>query len=360
MTGARKDMRGILVWHNIGKRNSRTALALAASLFAASTCCYSATSGTTSATSELKAVAKSLNGKFIIAGTTFYRVSHVQSIDESEGSTTLHAEGDPLFEAEYSGNPDGNDGGRLYYDVRLSSKATCGVPGASTSVQTSNFLIFHHGEFVTLGEAFKDAPIRSSDRPINRVTPAMLGRLEVCAKQMAEIADAMPFRKIGIYARSQLITEVARTFTSSSTYEEGPGEELIAKMSHVSISPRNSMTIDDFDVQVSAVSVMHCDYEGPHLELDGWKQGLGPAIRLERKGQRFLISSDVLASKLPPFPAYTRTELRQAIARQFGNTGLATKEDAKPCAPFLRGYRFYIRYRSKIVQEIFLAYAGGC
>lgn len=353
-------MRSNLLWQNIGKRNWRTALALAAFLFGASTYCYSAASGTTSATSELKAVAKSLNGKLIIAGATFYRVSHVQSIDESEAGTTLHAEGDPLFEAEYSGNPDGNDDGRLYYDVRLSSKATCGVPGASTSVHTSNFLIFHHGQFVTLGEAFKDAQIQSSDRPINRVTPAILKRLTKCAKQMAEIADAMPFRKIGIYAGSQLITEVARTFTSSSTYEEGPGEELIAKMSHVLISPRNARALDDFDVQVRAVSVMHCDYEGPHLELDGWKQGVGPAIGLERKGQRFRIGSDVLASKTPPFPAYTRTALRQAIAQQFGNTGLATKEEAKPCAPFLRGYRFYVRYRSKIVQEIFLAYAGGC
>lgn len=320
----------------------------------------SVAAGATSAATELKAVAKSLNGRLIIAGATFYRVSHVQSIDATEGSATLHAEGDPLFEAEYSGNPDGNDGGRLYYDVRLSSKAKCGAPGASTSVHTSNFLIFHQGQFVTLGEAFKEAPIRSSDRPINRVTPAMLERLEQCAKQLAEIADAMPFRKIGIYAGSQLLTEVARTFTSSSTYEDGPGEELIAKMSHVSISPKNAKALDDFDVQVRAVSVMHCDYEGPHVELDGWKQGLGPAIRLERKGQSFLIGSNVLGSKMPPFPAYTETELRHAIARYWGETGLATKEQAKPCAPFLRGFRFYVRYRSKIVQEIFVAYSGGC
>ena len=343
-----------------GRLTRGVAFALATSLLAAFTCSVAAAAGTAPAAAKLKAVANSINGRLIIAGTTFYRVSRVQSIDDSEGTATLHAEGDPLMEAKYSTSPDGNQGGRLYYDVGFADKATCGVPGASTSVSTSDFLIFHEGQFVTLAEAFKDVPIRSTDRPVNRVTSAMLARLETCAKQMAALADAMPFRSIGVYAGDQLITEVARTFTSASTHEESPGDELISKMSHVTVSTKDGKALEDFDVRVRAVSVMHCDYEGPHLELDGWKQGLGPEIRLEREGQRFLIGADVLASKMPAFPAYTGIELRRAIAQQFGNPGLATKEEAKPCAPMLRGYRFTIRYRSRLVQEIAVSYAGGC
>ncbi len=343
-----------------GRLTRGVAFALATSWLAAFTCSVAAAAGTAPAAAKLKAVASSINGRLIIAGTTFYRVSNVQSIDDSEGSATLHAEGDPLLEAQYSSSPDGNQGGRLYYDVGFAAGATCGVPGSGTRVDTSNFLIFHEGQFVTLAEAFKDVPLRSTDRPVNRVTPALLARLEACSKQMASIADAMPFRSIGIYAGDQRITEVARTFTRSAVHEESPGDELIAKMTHVTVSAKDGKPIEAFDVRVRAVSVMHCDYEGPHLELDGWKQGLGPEIRLERKGQRFIIGADVLALQMPAFPAYTATDLRRAIARQFGNTGMATKEEAKPCAPMLKGYRFTVRFQSRIVQEISVSYAGGC
>lgn len=360
MTEAGHHLRTPGVKPGTGRRTWGAAFALAVSLSAAISCSASLAAGTASGAAKLKAVAASIDGRLIIAGTTFYRVSRVHSIDDSEGTATLHAEGDPLLEGKYSNSPDGNQDGRLYYDVSVAEKATCGVPGASTSVNTSNFLIFHKGQFVTLADAFKDVPIRSSDRPINRVPSAVLARVETCAKQMASLADAMPFRSIGIYAGEQLITEVARTFTSASTHEESPGDDLISKMSHVTVSTKDGKALEDFEVRVRAVSVMHCDYEGPHLELDGWKKGLGPEIRLERQGQKFLIGADVLAEKMPSFPAYTGTELRQAIARQFGNTGMATKEEAKPCAPMLRGYRFTIRYRSRVVQEIIVAYAGGC
>ena len=40
--------------------------------------------------------------------------------------------------------------------------------------------------------------------------------------------------------------------------------------------------------------------------------------------------------------------------------GLASREEAGPCQPFLRGYRFAVRYQSRLVQEVFMAFAGGC
>lgn len=348
-----------------GRRGRSAGLSLALCLWLAAPHAANA-SGTSpapasaSGPADEQALAKSLLGRLIVAGTTFYRVAEVESIDAVGGSPTLKAEGDPLFEAAYSGNPDGEARGRSYYDVTVPPSARCGAANASTRIDTSNFLVFHQGEFVPLAEAFPQAGLRSNDRPVNRVTPALLSRLNACAKSQAALADAMPFRRIAIHAGSDLITEVTRTHSDMAAHEEFPGDELIAKMSHVAITPKPGRSLKDFAVQVRAVSVMRCDYEGPHIELDAWKQGLGPWVQLERKGDHFRIGASLRKSAMPAFPSYTQTELRRAIAQQFGNSGLASKQESKPCAPFLRGYRFHIHYRSQLVQEISLDHAGGC
>ena len=213
----------------------------------------------------LEAISRLLGGRLVVGGATFYRVSRVLLIDQSEGVATLHAEADPLFFGEYSGNPDGtDDNGRLYYNVGISPTSTCGIPGVSTSLDTSNFLVFHEGLFVTFGAAFKEilsgTSVESWDRPINRVSPEILQRLDNCAKQVAKRADAMPFQKISIYAADRLITEVARTTSTSWTYEEDLGEDVTGKMTHLVIEPKDGRALTDFAVQARAVTVMHCDF----------------------------------------------------------------------------------------------------
>lgn len=309
----------------------------------------------------LEAVAAALEGRLVVGGSTFYRVARVLSIDTQDGTATLHAEADPLYEGQYAGNPEGQTSdGRLYYNVRIDPGTACGLPGVSARLDTSDLLVLHQGAFVTLREAFPGMHLRAWDRPINFVTPQTLARLRQCAGQLAQAADAMPFRSIAVYAGAQPIAEVGRTSTAAFRYEEEPGGELIGAMTHLAITPKKHAALGDFTVSVRAVSVMHCDYEGPHIELDRWKQGLGPEVPLARAGKKFVIARQALATTAPPFPRYTPTELRRAIAQHWGNAGLASSEEARPCQPFLRGYRFAVRYQSRLVQELSVSFAGGC
>lgn len=329
--------------------------ALLAGLLAGSACAAPASAA------GLEAVAAALEGRLVVGGATFYRVARVLSIDEQDGLATLHAEADPLYEGQYAGNPEGQTSdGRLYYNARIDPEAACGLPGASTRLDTSNLLVFHQGAFVTLREAFPGMRLRAWERPINFVAPQTLAKLRQCAGQRAQAADAMPFRSIAVHAGAQRIAEVGRTSAAAFHYEEEPGEELIGAMTHLAITPKKHAAPGDFTVSMRAVSVMHCDYEGPHIELDRWKQGLGPEVPLRRAGAKFMVAPRALAASAPPFPRYTPTELRRAIAQHWGNAGLASSEEARPCQPLLRGYRFAVRYQSRLVQELFVAFAGGC
>ena len=59
-------------------------------------------------------VARLLQGRLIIGGTTFYRIADVRAVDDSESALSLHADVDALLPADYAGNPDGTDArGRL-------------------------------------------------------------------------------------------------------------------------------------------------------------------------------------------------------------------------------------------------------
>ncbi len=94
-------------------------------------------------------------------------------MDASDGALTLHADVDPLFPADYSGNPDGTDAaGRLYYDVKLAPDAACGANGLGTALDTSDFLVLDGTEFVTprefIAKALPGRTVVSSERPINR------------------------------------------------------------------------------------------------------------------------------------------------------------------------------------------------
>jgi hypothetical protein len=314
---------------------------------------------------DFRDVARVLDGKLIIGGATFYRIAAVRSVDETDGLLALHADVDPLFDAGYSGNPDGRDErGRLYYDVTLAPDAVCGAAGAGTVLDTWDFLVLDGTEFVTpreyLEQALPGRTVVAGERPINRLAPALLARVQACAQEMRERADAMPFARLALHAGGEVpLLEIRRTASRESTYEEGLGEESIAGLAYLEVEPRGA-AIHEFEVEIRAMSVMHCDYEGPHLELDEWKRGQSEPRRLTRTGNRFLLGPAVLAADTPAFPAYTRDELRRAIAAHLGTPGLASEEEAAPCAPFLRGYEITIRRASQVVYRIQLNHPGGC
>lgn len=314
---------------------------------------------------DLRDVARVLDGKLIIGGTTFQRIAAVRSIDESEGMLTLSADVDPLFNAEYSGNPDGKDEqGRLYYDVKLAADATCGAPGLDTVLNSNNFLVFDGAEFVTpreyVAQALPGRTVVSGERPINRIAPALLARVLACAQEVRQRADALPFSRLALYAENaDLMLEIRRPASKQTAYEEDLGEASIAQLAYIEVEPR-AAAIEEFSIEVRAISVMHCDYEGPHIELDDWRQGQSEPKRLKRAGNRFLLGPAALATETPDFPKYTHDELRRAIAESMGETGLATEEAAAPCAPFLRGQKLTIRRGSEVVHEILLTYPGGC
>ncbi|MCL2021963.1 MAG: hypothetical protein FWG81_07715 [Betaproteobacteria bacterium] len=325
---------------------------------------------------ELKAVAKSLEGRLVVSGFTFYRVSRVLSLYEQGGYTALYAEVDPLFSIDDKPDwrvTDGKDNkGLEYYNVSIKPDDECGLlAGRGTVLNTYNFMIFHQGEFVSLDKVFKNAPVipLNQNSPTYRITRDTLARLNKCAKQRAGIADVMPFRRIGFHAGEDLITEIVRPYELSSWYGEDPGESSLGEMTHLTILTRGKAALSDFDVRVRAVSVMECQYEEAEsvFFLFGWKEGLAPEIHLQRIGDRFVIRKGVLRDYIGeppwfPFPAYTKTELRQAIAQyrhvpqQYSTSG--TKISF--CEPWHSGYRFYIYYRSKLVQKINWGFATGC
>ena len=136
-------------------------------------------------------------------------------------------------------------------------------------------------------------------------------------------------------------------------------EETIARLAYVEIEPRDG-PVADYGVELRSVSIMQCDYEGPHIELLDWKRGLSEPLRLPRQGNRFLLPPGALDETLPPFPAFQHDELRRAIARHWGETGLAPEEQAAPCAPFLGARLLTVRRHGDIVHEVLLSYPGGC
>jgi hypothetical protein len=314
---------------------------------------------------DLSEIQHLLDDKLIVGGATFYRIAAVRGIDDTEGALTLHADVDPLFAARYSGNPDGTDAaGRLYYDVTFDSTLPCGAAALGTTVDTPDFLVFDGKEFVTprefVASNLPGRKVNAWERPINRMAAGDLQRLQTCAREVRTRVDAQPYSRIALYAAdAKPVFEIRRTTSPESNYEEGLGEDTIAQLAYLELTPRG-VPIEDFSVEVQAVSTMHCDYEGPHLELGGWQQGLSKPFRLQREGNRFLLGPAAFSGELPEFPAYTHDELRRAIAQHLGGEGLATEEEAAPCAPFLGGYKLIVRRKSAVVHQVFLAYPGGC
>ena len=166
-----------------------------------------------------------------------------------------------------------------------------------------------------------------------------------------------PFSRIEAWAGSTLLAEANGSAGAVTAYEYDL--DARATVSHIVVKPTRGVS-GPFSIEARAVTVMRCDYEGPHLELDGWKQGLSASRPLRRQGQRFMVDAGILAMPMPAFPHYTSRELRRAIRDFYGETGLASTDETRTCAPFLRGHRFTVRHQGAVVHTLLIYQPGGC
>lgn len=306
-------------------------------------------------------IASFVQGRFIVDGSAIYYAVKVKGEIEANGELTLEMEVDPLFLAESTQGPYRADSTVDYWSLAILPNAECGAPGLPTRLTTTDISVRMGDRFINLRDALQNSiaalpPFNASNRPLT-LSEKDFARVRACAKTVATKVNAMPFEKMQVYAGETLLTEVRRTIEKSMIYEYELGED--SPVTHISITPKAGKT-EAFSVEVQAVSIMYCDYEGPHIELDNWKQGLSTAKTLHQKGHVFYVESSMLDSTLPTFPSYTQKELRQAIRKHFGEEGMSSIKEAKPCAPFLRGHRFRVKYGPDVVQEISVYAPGGC
>ena len=189
-------------------------------------------------------------------------------------------------------------------------------------------------------------------------TRLMITLILLAATPALQAGDTQrPFSRIQAWAGSTLLAEADGSAGAVTAYEYDL--DARATVSHFVVRPAPGVT-GPFSIEARAVTVMRCDYEGPHLELDGWKQGLSASRPLRRQGQRFVVDAAILAMPMPAFPQYTSRELRRAIRDAYGETGLASADETRTCAPFLRGHRFTVRHRGAVVHTLLIYQPGGC
>lgn len=308
------------------------------------------------ASATLDRIADFVQGRLISQGGVIYHAGRVRGRLDAEGQAELVLDVDPLFEIDLVPGADG-----LGHGVALPADAACGLAGLPTRLSGTNFSVRQGQGFVDLSVALAAIGLAWPDagnRPVKIAGPD-LARLRACAKVMAARADALPFESIRVEAGDERIVEIGRTTTAATLVERELGDERV--LTRLTIEPKPGHT-GPFSVDVQSISAMQCDYEGPHIELDGWKEGASEARPLRRsgKGPVFAIDPTQLDATPPPFPAYTQTELRAAINQHRGSPGLSTIEEATPCGPILRGYRFTVSYQSTVVQTLSVYWPGGC
>jgi hypothetical protein len=305
-------------------------------------------------------IARFVQGRLITADSIVYRAAGVTGAIDTAGKLYLSIDADPLYRMETRGGSESKAYG-LFLDA-IPANAKCGEVEAARSIDGTNFGVREGNEFVRLGDALRkvmqELPAIESSFPMIKPSATDLEKIRACARTYSAKADALPFESIQVYSRDVVLTAVQRTLTRSSMFEYGLGEET--PVTRIVVTPKKGHSSADFSIEVRAVAVMHCDYEGPHLELDKWKEGVSAARRLPGRKGVFQVNARSLDTKTPKFPKYTQAELRRAIGAHFGEPRIATAEEAKPCSPFLRGHRFIVKHQSKVVHELSMYFPGGC
>jgi hypothetical protein len=305
-------------------------------------------------------IARFVQGRLITADSIVYRAASVTGAIDTAGKLYLSIDADPLYRMETSGGSESKAYG-LYLDA-IAANAKCGEVEAPRDIEGTDFGVREGSEFVRLSDAIRKVapeltPFESSF-PMVKPNAAHLEKIRTCARTYSAKAAALPFDSIQVYSRNVVLTGVGRTVKASSVFEHGMGEET--PVTRVVVTPKKGHTAADFSVEVRGVWVRQCDYEGPHLELDPWKEGLSAARTLRGRKGVYQVTARTFDTKPPKFPKYTQAELRRAIGSHFGEQRIATAEEAKPCSPALRGHRFIVKHRSKVVHEISMYEHSGC
>lgn len=311
-------------------------------------------------------IAAFIQGKLIATVNGVFFAEKVKGAIGAMGELTLQAEVDPLYEVSSTQGPYREDSSVDYWSLAIAADAQCGPSTLPTEINGTDLSVQVDGRFINLHEAIEGSvsnppEFSASNRPLV-MSETDFARARKCKDTVAKRLNALPYESIQVFAGQTLLTEVRRSLDKLTTYEFDLGAD--AQVTHVSVKPKAGGA-HKFSVSVQAVSVMRCDYEGPHIELDEWKQGLSAAKTLRSKANVFFMDTPAAPSGddqvvSPPFPAYTQQELRKAINAHWGKKGLSSRAEAEPCGAFLRGYRFRINDGTSVVHEINVYYPGGC
>lgn len=307
---------------------------------------------------DLDRIASAIRGKLVASGAGFYYAAKARAYVDQDRGLQIETTALPLFSDVSVPGPYGPRG-VSYYTLAIAPDAVCGDPSLPGELSTSSLSVFNGVHFVSVKEVLplNDVAKLAPDAPPLHIGDADLLRLRACQREVQTKVAALPFESIRVFAGDTTVFELLRPLQSTHLAERGLGDDDL--ITHVIITPKPGMK-EAFSVDVQAVSVMQCSYEGPHLELDDWKRGYSSVTPLRRLGDRFVVPPEVLTGPMPAFPRYTRKELRRAINKNWGEPGLAPIEHAEPCSPMLRGHRFKVRYGTKVIQEFAIHFASGC
>lgn len=311
-------------------------------------------------------VAAFMQGKYIATANGAFFADKVTAAIDAQGRLSLRADVAPLYEVNSTQGPYRPDSSVDYWTLDIAADAPCGPTTLPTRIEDTDLSVLVGERFLNLREAIEgvvaDPPeFTTGNRPLI-MSPADLARTRQCKDRVAARLNALPFEAIQVFSGQTLLTEVRRPLGDVTRYEFDLGAD--ERVTHLSVEPRPGRA-RPLSVSVRMVSVMRCDYEGPHIELDDWKQGLSRPRALHRVGKVFYVDDPVPVNgqdpiAAPVFPAYTQAELRRAINQHWGKPGLAPRREARPCGAFLRGYRFKIEGGAGVAHQIDVYFPGGC
>ncbi|MFM9880287.1 MAG: hypothetical protein ACKVOO_07750 [Burkholderiaceae bacterium] len=332
----------------------------------------------TSNVARANAVASLVQGRIVVQGKAAYLAAGVRAVNAQAQpgagvAWQLSIDAAPLFELAGPDAPEYDADKRPFYPYRIAAGARCGGNGLNQQMMGTNFLLRKGQEFIDLSHmlAGSDLAVFSnigSAYVTARISDGDMQQLRACARSIQAGIDALPYEKIELRSQDALLYTLPRSTSKRSQFEYGLGDAQ--NLGWLALTPNAKLgaAAQDFTLEAQSVWVMHCDYEGPHIELDNWKQALSapkaqrlmpdkPADKL-LGGLRFAVDLGNITA--PQFPAYTPTELRRAIKAHWGEKGLASVAEAKPCAPAERGHRLVLRWRGEVVHEIDVFQPLGC
>jgi hypothetical protein len=305
-----------------------------------------------------KRLADDIQGKLVVNGGGLYYAARVAASFAPDGELSIKSVMLPVFKIDTSAGPM-NAGRSRHVNLSIAAEAICGDPTLHSANNRSQLAVWDGKVFLPLPDQgpVKDVPGQEAVSPPIHISKADLARATACSESLQAKLALLPFESIRLFSGKEIVLDVVDPLSAELVVEREPGEEL--PVTHVEIMLKAGMGAP-LSVEVQSSSVMNCSWEGPHIELDSWKRGYTTVTRLRQAGNKFMLPLASATPAIPAFPAYTPHELRRAINAHYGKTGLASAEQAAPCAPMLRAQHFKVRYGARLIQEITLQLPGGC